>query len=432
MRGGIHFGADAFTRNTVLPMDSERLVDGAPPGVAQELPLSPRGRSDLARLMSADLMPGASQTVRIARLKQQSYLAYLASVAGANAEVQALFKRQPNTFWGLDFDALSALEGYRLGAPGFTGLDDAVVDHPYPDDEPYLFHFPDGNAGIARLLVRRLIPDIADGSTMADVVTARFDYARLDRPESNVRIRLSSTVVRVLPSVDGVDLVYARGRSLTRVRGKRCILACYPRMIPHILPELPAAQSAAMQEAVRTPLVYTNVVLRNWQAFAAAGVDRLYCPTGTYAGMMLDFPVSLGDYRCPRSPDEPIVVHMSTAPVPGDGGHPKDQFKAGRQRLLATSFTDMERDVRLQLATIFGGHGFDPARDILALTVNRWPHGYAREYNELWDTWAEEDAPWVHARRPFGNIVFAGSDTQGKAYADSAIDAAHRAVSEFQ
>ena len=63
------------------------------------------------------------------------------------------------------------------------------------DSEPYINHFPDGNASIARLLVRSLVPGSAPGSTMEDIVTARMDYSRLDRRQSNVRIRLNSTVV---------------------------------------------------------------------------------------------------------------------------------------------------------------------------------------------------------------------------------------------
>lgn len=431
MRPGVAFDAPTFTRRTVVPGAAERLHDGARPGATEGLPLTGRGHADLARLMGTDFMAGVPQAQRVARLKSTSYDSFLRHVAGAGDEVAALVHRQPNTFWGLNFDALSALEGYRLGGLGFTGLHEAAVDDMYPDDEPYIFHFPDGNAAIARLLVRQLIPSTAKGSTMADIVTAPFDYAALDRGDDRVRIRLASTAVRVIPGGAHVDIVYANAGNLSRVRAKRCILACYPRMIPHILRELPTAQREAMAEAVRTPLVYTNVVLRNWRSFVAAGVDRLYCPTGPYADIALDFPVSLGDYRCPQTPDEPIVVHMATAPVPGDGSHPKHQFKAGRATLLETSFTDMERDVRTQLTNVLGPYGFDARRDILALTINRWPHGYAREFNELFDTWSADAAPWIAARVPFGNIAMAASDTQGRAYVDAAVDAAHRAVGDL-
>src|SRR5262249_55599912 len=231
--------------------------------------------------------------------------------------------------------------------------------------------------------VRRLIPGIAPGSSMDDIVTAPFDYARLDVDANAVRIRLSSTVVRVLPDKDRADVVYERAGRIERVRARGCVLACYHRMTPYLLPELPEAQRVALMEGVRTPLVYTNVVLRNWRPFARAGVHSLYCPTGFYAGMMLDFPVSLGAYKCAQTPDAPVVVHLDVAPVPGDGQPALEQFKAGRQFLYTQSFDDLERALRKQLVDVLSPTGLDPARDVLAITVNRWPHGYAREYNDL-------------------------------------------------
>ena len=202
--------------------------------------------------------------------------------------------------------------GYRLD----TGLPFDAVDDPYPEDEPYIFHFPDGNASVARLLVRKLIPSVAPGNTMEDIVTTRFDYARLDETASPIRIRLNSTALRVQPGDAGVTVTYARSGELVRVRGHKCVLACYNAMIPYLLPELAEEQRSALAEAVRTPLVYTNVVLWNWQSFVAAGVDRFYNPTGYYAYGMLDFPVSLGEYTFPRSPDDPILVHMSRRRCP--------------------------------------------------------------------------------------------------------------------
>ena len=88
--------------------------------------------------------------------------------------------------------------------------------------------------------------------------------------------------------------------------------------------------------------------------------------------------------------------------------------------------------VREQLARMLGSAGFDPARDIEAITVNRWPHGYAPEYNPLFDP----DVPpaqraHVVARAPYGNITIANSDSGGLAYTDAAIDQAHRAVAEL-
>ncbi len=429
MSRGVAFSSASFTRNTIVPYD----LRSPTPAAIQMLPLTPAGRGDLQRLYSTtDFLPGLSVAERLALLRRTSYLDYLQHTVGVGAETTTLLKCVPNGFWGLNYDALSALEAYRLGEPGFTGLPFDAVDNPYPEDEPYIFHFPDGNASVARALVRRMIPSIAPGNTMDDLVTARFDYARLDEADAAVRIRLKSTALHVAPVAGAYDAVYARGGSLERVRARHCVLACYNNMIPYLLDNVPDEQRIALGEAVRTPLIYTNVVLKNWRAFVAAGCHQLYCPTSYYPFVMLEFPVSLGSYHFSRTPDDPIVVHLSRAPVPGDGSRDVDQFRAGRYEILGTQFTTLERATRNQLAEMLGGYGFDPARDIAAITINRWPHGYAREYNELFDAPDSANGPfWERARKPIRGITIANSDAQGKAYVNAAIDAGYRAVNEL-
>jgi hypothetical protein len=71
--------------------------------------------------------------------------------------------------------------------------------------------------------------------------------------------------------------------------------------------------------------------------------------------------------------------------VPAAPGLPrKEQHRIGRMDLLNTSFETFEEKIRDQLGRVLGG-GFDPARDIVAIIVNRWPHGYAYSYNSLYD-----------------------------------------------
>ena len=100
--------------------------------------------------------------------------------------------------------------------------------------------------------------------------------------------------------------------------------------------------------------------------------------------------------------------------------------------LLATSFEIFERKIRDQLARVLGDGGFDPARDIDAITVNRWPHGYAYEYNPLWDPeWPAGEAPNEIARQRFGRITIACEDAAAASYTDQAIDQGYRAVQEL-
>jgi spermidine dehydrogenase len=306
----------------------------------------------------------------------------------------------------------------------------------YTGGGSYSFHFPDGNASIARLLVRNLIPAALPGRDARDVVTARVDYSRLDRVDNPVRIRLSSLAVRARNlgnpvSAKGVEVAYARGGQLFNVRGDACVLASWNMMIPYLCPELPEPQKQALRTLVKTPLVYTQVALRDWTAFQRLGIRDIQAPGSYYFSLALNPTIDIGDYASERSPKQPTLIRLTRTPC--QPGLPnRDQNLAGQAELLATSFETFERNTRDQLARMLAGGGFDPARDITAITVNRWPHGYAPEFNPLFD---EElppaKEPNVVGRARFGRIAIANSDSGRAAYTDSAIDQARRAVSEL-
>jgi len=268
------------------------------------------------------------------------------------------------------------------------------------------------------------------------VVTARADYSKLDDANSRVRIRLNSTVMHV-QHAEGekarkeVEIAYVRGGKLATVRAKNCVLACYNVMIPYLCPELPREQKEALAYLVKAPLVYTRVALRNWTAFHKLGVRQIVAPGGYHTYVALDFPVSLGSYRFPSNPEEPMVLFMLRTPC-RPGLPERDQHRAGRVELLQTQFSTFERNIRDQLARMLGESGFDAARDIEGITVNRWAHGYAFTPNALFDLdWKEEEKPWVVGRKRFGNIAIANSDAGASAYSDVAIDQAYRAVNEL-
>jgi spermidine dehydrogenase len=287
------------------------------------------------------------------------------------------------------------------------------------------------------LLVRSLIPEALPGRDAQDVVTSQVKYDRLDRPANAVRIRLSSTVVRVKHVGDPamateVEIAYSQQGKLKTVRAARCILACWHTMIPYIAPELPAGQIAALQSAEKVPIVYTNVALKNWRAFAKLKAGSTYAPGSYFKNVSLDQRVSIGDYHATTKPDEPIVLTMHRFPcMPGSPS--RVQHRAGRAELYGTPFEVFERNIREQLLRSLGSGGFDPANDIAAITVNRWPHGYAYQYNSLWDPfWLDGGPqPCVAARKPFGRIAIANADADAYAYTDCAIDQAYRAVNEL-
>jgi len=230
-----------------------------------------------------------------------------------------------------------------------------------------------------------------------------------------------------------VEVTYSTEDKLKTVRATNCILACWHVVIPYIAEELPGVQKEALASAQKVPLLYTNVLVRNWKAFQKLGASSIYAPGMYHTGVNLDLPVSIGGYECSKKPEDPIVVHMMKAAC-----HPglpaREQHKMGRIELYMTEFETYERNIREQLARIVGPGGFEPARDILAITVNRWPHGYAYEYNSLFDKfWLEgTETPCEVARRPYGRLAIANADAGAYAYTDCAIDQAYRAVRELK
>ena len=404
-------------------------------------PLSDAVKKDIARVYTekADYLPGMTREQKIAALGKISYADYLTNHCRLIPEALPFFQTFTHDLFCVGIESVPAFACYEAGDdygsftyPGFDGL--GFPEH--EKEEPYIFHFPDGNASVARLLVRSLIPDAVPGSTMEDVVTARANYAVLDRPANPARIRLNSTVVNVkhLGAKDTskeIEVSYMRGGKLNTVKGNYCVLACYNAMIPYICPELPDAQKESLSYLVKAPLVYTHVALRNWTAFANLGIHQIVAPGGYHTYTALDFPVSLGRYQFPSKPEEPAVLFMLRTPCK-PGLPVRDQNRAGRTELLQTPYSKFERNIREQLARMLGGAGFDPARDIEGIIVNRWAHGYAfTPFGLDLPQWETGQEPWVLGRQPFGRIAIANSDAGASAYTDTAIDQGFRAVNEI-
>ncbi len=413
------------------------------PKVLAGLPLSASGKADLARLYADErnYLEGMTPQAQIDYLARTDYRTYLKNRAHMGDEALRTIESLPYGVWNIGIDALPARTAWSSEYPGFGNLDLDIYDDSEWVDEPNIFHFPDGNATVARLLVRAMIPRSAPGDNMEDIVTARFDYGKLDDPASPVRIRLNSTAVRVRHIGDApanpLEVTYVRGGRASTVTGGQVVMACYHAVIPLLCPEMPEAQRALLGSSLRSPLVYTNALIRNWRSFAELGLHRARCAGSFQYRVALDYPVSLGDYACPKNPDEPILVHMIRAPLQ-PGLNAREQFLAGKRELLAMPFETFERNTRDQLNRLLGDGGFDAARDIAALTVNRWPHGYAYGYDRETDQvafepsqWPEEKRHWKRASQPFGNISIAATDAASNAMTEAAIEEAYRAVSQL-
>ena len=438
------WGADRLVKRDGFGEYSQEFLD--------QTPLSGQARRDLLRLYDAplpDYLPGLSSAEKKVRLAKMSYTDFMLNLVKVDPQVMWFYQNTGHGSFSVGADALPALFAWEMGQPGFSGMgleptpDGVLADLPgghHGRQRPGRgsVHFPDGNATITRLLVRWLLPDAVPGTTQEDVGTARVDYGKLDRDGQAARIRLDSTVVNVRHQGAGagrdVAVHYVRDGRTYRVRGRACVMACWNTVIPYLVPELPDAQKEALGFGVKAPLVYTSVAIRNWTSFANLGISRVSTPTMYHTGVGLDEAVSLGDLRHAESPEEPIVLSLGRYPS-APGKPRKEQHRIGRQDLLSTSFETFERSIRDQLGRVLSGGGFEPARDIVAITVNRWPHGYAYTYNSLYDPleWvftSTDQRPCVVGRQPFGQITIANADAAASPHTDASILEAHRAVQE--
>ncbi len=416
----------------------DRLVAGNPhqSSFFAKAPLSDAARKDLTRLYgkNPDYLPGLSAEEKMAKLARMSHLEYLRDVAKVSPDALPFFMG----YGGRNnkrVDTMPALEAARNGSPGFNGL--GLRWEETFNEGSYFLHFPDGNASIARLLVARLVPAAIPGKqSMDSIVNAPVAYDQLDRNGANVKIRLGSSVVRVQHEGEpeqarSVKVAYVRDGKTHFVRSAYCVLACYNFLIPSLMPEIPQAQKQALAYPVKVPMMYTNVLIRNWTAFQKLGVSNITAPCMYYPSVSLDPGTTIGGYNGAASPDQPMLVHMVRNP--NKPGLPrKEQNRAGQQELLEVTFEQHEREVRQQLNRMLSAGGFDAANDILAITVNRWPYGYSYTYDTLADPPVpQEERPHVIGRKRFGRVTIANSDAGAAAFTNQAIDEANRAVQEI-
>jgi len=427
------FGEDRL----VSKMPSQGAGDWRP--FFEAAPITDKARADLTRLydqkQARDCFPRLTAEEKRERLARMSYQDYLVKHAGVTEEALP-FLRHMSFRNNKYIDTCPALEALKSDAPGFSGL--GLDETPRLDWGSYTFHFPDGNATLTRLLVNRLIPKALPGvHDMESVIQARLLYQHLDEDECPVRLRLGSTVVRVehegpAAKADWVRLAYVSGGKVHGVRARNGVLACYNSIVRFLMPELPENQKAALAQSAKVPLLYTNVFIRNWKAFEKLGVARVSSPGMYHSSVSLDQPVSIGGYQCPKAPEEPIVLHLSRSPANPGVLPRREQLRAGMVELFTTPFEAMELSIRDQLARMLSGGGFDPKEDILGITVNRWPHGYSYTPDTLSDPdLPDSERPHVLGRQPFGRVAIANSDAGAAAFTNTAIDEAHRAVSEL-
>ncbi len=405
-----------------------------------EMPLSAAVKAEISHFLTSDQDVFSDMTAeqRVTAVQTMSYDTFLTEYCGMSREAaDAVFTRQTAALMGVATDSAPLHTAITLvGMPGVHRLGDQgrAIQEEVDAMPPLEGHYgPEGNAIIARNLVKRLISEVADAETMEALTTARFNYARLDEARSRVRIRLNSTAINIKTLDTGkVSVSYVRGGDAYRVSGRQCIYAGYHAYLPYLCPQLPAKQKSALSENVRIPFVCAGVALRSGKPIQELGSASFYFP-GHYLHECLAYGRSLGAHQQDFDPAQPVVIYMIGPMLqPHTGLHPSEQHRQGRHKLLAMSFQEYEIEIRQQLASVFAQTSFDATEDIVGITVNRWPHGYSRQYNSIYDPkYAKGEAPHEIARRRHGPIAIANSDASYWALANTAIDEGLRAVEDL-
>lgn len=447
---GLHFTKEKWQQQVTVPI-ATRLFGSIPYDTTSlsvqqsiaKLPISEAAKQEFLHLLT-------TKEDQIPHIKPQNKVSYLSSISYREFLTRHLNISEPEVFavlqdlvvdCGLGIEAADA--NLAMNYSGLPGLEATGLKKDTSGSEPAIHRFPDGNGSIARLLVRLMIPESAPGNTMEDIVTAQFDYSKLDRPDSALQIRLNSTVTRVQhegkPRANStVRVSYVRDGKAYLVRAKGCVLACNNSAIPYLCPDLPEQQKNALADQVKQPIEFTNVVVRNWRPWKKMGIGAVLLPNSFHIGARLTYPINIGDYTSSDNPDQPTMVTLYRYPhINNQGLTAKQQYRQVRRQLLATSFETIERQVRTQLTSLLGNAGFNPAEDILAITVNRWAHGYAYDlsshalFDQLYDDYNDPRYPHMRARKPFGRIAIANADSAASAMLEAAVEQAHRAVSEL-
>ena len=409
----------------------------------KELPIPEEEQNTLIAFFGGDrdFLDDLSLLEQYRYVKSVSYNQFLIERVGLAEETLPILGAFKSVLKGPAGWNHTVLEALSTGCPGLkamgwltkrlSDLAGAVV----LGDAPAAYIFPDGNASVARLLVHKLIPEVAPTMKgFEDVAIADFNYEALDLSDSPTRLRLNSTVVGVKETAfNNVKVDYVQRGKAFSVSADHCVLACYNGIIPHLCPEMSKAQKEGLSYGVKVPFVYANVLLKNGRAFAGLETTFTQCPYDPFQWVSAAPTVTSGGYKPPQSPDQPMAVFMMASPTPADlkGTPARDLFRMGRQKIYSTPFIDYEKQIRDQLQAMLGKHGFNHETDIAAITVNRIPHGYAYAYLGLDDPdWKEGQAPHEVGRAQFGRISIANSDSEAMPLMQAAFDAAWRAVEE--
>lgn len=418
---GFYFGSKfGYAKGVWLPDPWGKKLEGAP--------ISAKAREELLRTQdpgSPAQVPKYRGDAISRRLDTITLEQHLMEKHGISREtVRTFLTPDEGGGFGLGPDALSGYTAYAFDAFGPTLDEDNQM-------------FPDGNSGIARLIVKTMIPEsIAGEHSLEQVCRNNINFAALDHAGAAVRIRLDSTAIWVKHDGDPaksecVTILYTRGDKIYRVRTRSVVMAGGSWTTKHIVRDLPEDRKQAYAQFYRSPCMMANIAVRNWRFLYKMGISGCQWFEGLGSFLQVHKLALCGTDQPTIGPDSPIVLTLKVL-YSRPGHTAEEQGHLGRAEMISTPFREYEKQIRQQFTDMFAPSGFDAGRDIAGIILNRWGHAYASPAPGFYFGRDGKPAPGdVLRSAPFGRIAFANVDLSGMPDHKSSIIEADRAVGQL-
>jgi len=399
------------------------------------MPWPDRMKRDFTRMLSLTERPYRGDDWE-RWLDSMTYERYLVRELGLDPAIPRYLDPVLASGMGLGCDVLSAYAAFQVRSPGTEPFGGSARYRTLESIARIITSFPGGNDGIARHLVKALVPQaIAGGASMGEVINGAVRFGALDQPSSATRVRLAATVVRVEPpvatgSTAPIRVTYLHEGRLAAVEAARVVMANGGWSTLRIVRELPEEYRQAYAEMVRAPMLVANVALRDWRFMYELGITAASYRDRFGFTCNVRQPMVIGGFRQPLDPAKPIVLTFYV-PFVTPGKTLREQAVLGRTTLLNTSYREYERQIRDQLVRLFGRSGFEPRRHIAAITLNRWGHAYVCAAPGFFFARNGKPAPPDVVRRPLGRIAFANGELHGHQNWRDAVGEGKRAAEQL-
>jgi len=400
-----------------------------------DAPISPKVREEWLRWLTGQTMQ--KKQFERPRIEGDDISRYLDSITLEQHYIErfGLSRDTVRTF-------LSPVEGggSGLGPDALSAYSDYAFEmlHPLADETSGTDQmFPGGNATIARLMAKALIPGAIDGPQDVESVCRNgINFMQLDASGNQARIRLASTVISVQHegnsrNANAINIVYLKEGKLYRLKARSAVMAGGSWTSKHIVKDLPETHREAYAQFYRSPCMMANVALRNWRFLYKMRISgcRWFEGVGNYLELRKLALTGLESETI--GPDSPVVVSLKVL-YSFPGHSTEEQGNMGRAEMMRTPFAEYETRIRDQFTDMFSPFGFDAQRDIAGLILNRWGHAYLSPQPGFFFGKEGQPAPRETFRKaPFGRIAFANTDLAGAMDHRYSILEAKRAVEQL-